>query len=241
MTHRWYALRCVAVQRWRDVSAAVIVLTLVACSSHSASKADQGRSVAAEAGLPKDVADFFALAAAGTQATYRVSLDTVDPAGNKLQVTTTQRPPDVRVDTFHADGTIDSSLALKGRRYQCTMAANQWQCGDLGPSSSNNDDVFGATAVQLAVDRFKQRAADYDFHVEQRTIANVAATCLLTTRKPGHEQDPSLGSSATLCVSHEGAVLDAEVSSGKLTASSYSTTIPDDALALPAAITPTSS
>jgi len=170
-----------------------------------------------------------------------VSLDTTDAAGNKLQVTTTQRPPDVRVDTFHADGTIDSTLALEGHRYQCTMAANQWQCGDLGISSSNNDEVFGATAVQLAIDRFKQRAADYDFRVEDRTIANVKATCLLTTRKAGHDQDPSLGTSATLCLSPDGAILSADVPSGKLTASSYTTTIPDDALRLPAAVSSSSS
>ena len=221
--------------------AAVALLALAACGSHSASKADQGRSIADAAGFPKDVADFFALAATGTQATYRVSLDTTDSAGKKLQVTTTQRPPDVRVDTFHADGTIDASLSLKGHRYQCTMAANQWQCGDLGISSSAADEVFGPTAVQLAVDRFKARAADYDFRVEGRTIVNVPAKCLSTTRKPGHDQDPTLGASATLCLSPEGAILSADVPSGSLTASSYSTTIPDDALTLPAAVTPMSS
>lgn len=224
-------------QRW----GVAILLALVACGGHTETKADQGRSIAAEAGLSKEVAGFFALAASGTQATYRVSLDTTDTTGNKLQVTTTQRPPDVRVDTFHADGTIDSTLALKGHRYQCTMAANQWQCGDLGISSSNNDEVFGATAVQLAIDRFKQRAADYDFRVEDRTIANVKATCLLTARKAGHDQDPSLGASATLCLSHEGAILSAEVPSGTLLASSYTTSIPDDALTLPAAVSSSSS
>jgi len=207
------------VQRW----GAVILLALVACGGHTETKADQGRSIAAGAGLSKEVAAFFALAASGTKATYRVSLDTTDSAGNKLQVTTTQRPPDVRVDTFHADGTIDATLALKGRRYQCTMAAKQWQCGDLGVATSDNSEVFGATAVQLAIDRFKQRAADYDFRVEDRMIANVKATCLLT------------------CLSREGAILSAEVPSGTLTASSYATTIPDDALTLPAPVSSSSS
>jgi hypothetical protein len=221
--------------------AAIFLVALVACGGNGESKADQGRSIADAAGLPKDVADFFALAATGTQATYRVSLDTTDGAGNRLQVTTTQRPPDVRVDTFQADGTIDATLALGGHRYQCTMAANQWQCGDLGVASSNSDEVFGATAVQLAVDRLKQRAADYDFRVEQRTIVNVRASCLLTTRKAGRDADPSLGASATLCLSPEGAILHAEVPSGTLTASSYTTAIPDDALALPAAVSSSSS
>ena len=234
MTRRSYAVPSLAVQRWP----AIILVALAACGSHSESKADQGRSIAGAAGLPKDVADFFALAAAGTEATYRVSLDTTDSAGQQLQVTTTQRPPDVRVDTFHADGTIDASLALKGHHYQCTMAAGQWQCGDLGVSSSASGEVFGVTAVQLAIDRFKARAADYDFRVERRIIVNEQATCLLTTRKPGHDQDPSLGTAATLCLSPQGAILSAEVPSGSLTASSYTTTIPDDALTLPAPVVP---
>lgn len=223
-------------------SAAVILLAaLAACGGHTQSKADQGRSIAQTAGLPRDVGDFFALGAHGTQATYRVALDTTDTAGNTLQVTITQRAPDVRVDTFHSDGTIDASLTIGGHRYQCTMSASQWQCGDLGPSSSDSNELFGPTAVQLAIDRFRQRANDYDFRVEERTIANVKAKCLVTTRKPGHDQDPSLGSSATLCLSPEGAILRAEVPSGTLTAASYTTSIPDDALKLPAPVTPPSS
>lgn len=211
-----------------------MVLTLAACGGSSASKSDQGRSIAEGAGLPTEVADFFALAATGARTTYQVSLVTTDAAGNKLQVTTSQRPPDVRVDTFRADGSIDASLALAGHRYQCTMTAGQWQCGDLGVSSSNPDEVFGATTVQLAIERFKQRAADYDFRVEPRTIANVKATCLLTTRKAGHDLDPTLGTSATLCLSDEGAILSAETPSGTLAAASYTTSIPDDAFKLPA-------
>lgn len=214
----------------------VVALTLASCGGSGPSKADQGRSIAEHAGLPGDVADFFALAAKGTQATYRVSLDTTDDKGAKLQVTTTQRPPDVRVDTFHADGTIDATFSVRGQRSECTRANDQWQCGELGPSSSSSDDVFGASAVSLAIDRFRQRATDYDFRVEHRTIANVDATCLVTTRKPGHDQDPSLGPSATLCLSAEGAILRAETGAGTLSASSYTTKIPDDAFALPAPI-----
>ena len=217
----------------------VLVLTVAAlsgCGGSGPSKAEQGRSIAEQAGLPKDVADFFALAAKGTQASYRVSLDTTDAKGAKLQVTTTHRPPDVRVDSFHADGTIDATLSVHGQRYECTRANDQWQCGDLGPSSSSSDDVFGASAVSLAIDRFRQRAADYDFRVDHRTIANVDATCLVTARKPGHDQDPSLGASATLCLSAEGAVLRAETGTGTLSASSYTTDIPADAFALPVPI-----
>jgi len=228
------------VQSRAIATAAALVFALTACGGGGASRSDQARSVAQQAGLSKDVADFFALAAAGPQATYRVSLDTADSKGAKLQVTTTRRPPDVRVDTFHADGTIDATISTKGQRYECTRANDQWQCGDLGPSSSSSDDVFGVSGVQLAIDRFRQRATDYDFRVEHRTIANVGATCLVTNRKAGHDQDPSLGASATLCLSAEGATLRAETAAGTLNASSYSTDIPVDAFSLPAPISSSS-
>ena len=225
-------------QRW--VVASVVVVALGACGGGGPSKAEQGRSIAEQAGLPSDVADFFALAANGTRATYRVSLETTDAKGAKLQVTTTQRPPDVRVDTFHADGTIDATFSVRGQRYECTRANEQWQCGELGPASSSSDDVFGASAVSLAIDRFRQRATDYDFRVEHRTIANVDATCLVTNRKPGHDGDPSLGAAATLCVSREGAILRAETGTGTLSASSYTTDIAGDAFTLPASISSSS-
>ena len=219
-------------QRWL----VVCVLALGACGSSSPTKADQGRSIAEEAGLPADVADFFAQASGGTRAPYRVTLTTTDTAGKPLHVTTTERPPDERVDTFHADGTIDASITTQGHHYQCTMAANHWDCGDLGTASTSSGQIFGATAVQLAIDRFRQRAGDYDFRVEPRAIAGASAKCLVTTRKPGHEQDPTVGASATLCLSPEGAVVLAETPSGTLTATAYTTAIPPDAFALPAAV-----
>src|SRR5205807_7062333 len=57
----------------------------------------------------------------------------------------------------------------------------------------------------------------------------VGATCLVTSRKAGHDQDPSLGASATLCLSAQGAILRAETAAGTLSAASYSTDIPGDA------------
>jgi hypothetical protein len=229
------------VQRWRfAIGIALALATLTACGGGGATKAEQGRSIAEQAGLPKEVADFFALAAAGTQATYRVSLETTDPKGAKLQVTTTQRPPDVRVDTFHSDGTIDSTLSVEGRRYQCTKAGDQWQCGDLGPGAETNNEVFDPAAVQRAIDGFRQRAADYDFRVERRSIANVDATCLVTTRKPGKDKDPLLGAAATLCLSPQGAIVRAEEPSSTLAATSYATDIPADTFTLPAPISSSS-
>lgn len=217
----------------------VVVLGVAACGGQAPTKADQGRSIAEQAGLAPDVASFFSLAASGANATYRATVDTKDANGNPLQVTTTRRPPDTRLDTFHADGTVDSTISVDGRSYQCTMAANHWDCGELGVSPSTSVQVFNPTAVQSAIDRFRQRANDYDFRVEDRQVAGISARCLITTRKPGHDQDPSLGASATLCLSRDGVVVLVDVPSGSITATAYTPTIPEDAFTLPAPLTPT--
>jgi hypothetical protein len=214
----------------------VVLVVAAACGGNSQTKADQGRSIAEAAGLSKDVTDFFALAASGTNATYRSTIETTDTTGKPLQVTTTQRPPDHRFDTFHADGTIDSTISVGGHSFQCAMTANHWDCGELGRKPSTDSEVFGPTAVQGAIDGFRKRANDYDFRVEERKVAGIAARCLITTRKPGREQDPSLGASATLCVSPEGVIVLVEVPAGSVTATAYTTTIPSDAFNLPAPV-----
>jgi hypothetical protein len=239
MAGRWYALPSTGVRR---LLFAVILgaMATTACGGHSTTKADQGRSIAEQAGLAPEVASFFALAASGATATYRSTVQTTESNGNPLQVTTTERPPDSRFDAFHADGTIDSTIAVGGHSYQCTMAANHWDCGELGVAGSTTGQVFSPSVVQGAIDKFRERASDYDFRVEDRQLVGVKARCLITTRKPGHDQDSSLGATATLCLSPEGAILLVETPSGSLTATSYSTTIPDDAFKLPAAVSPPS-
>jgi hypothetical protein len=222
---------------WNSL-AAVVLLVVAACSGHAQTKVDQGRSIAEQAGLSKEVAAFFALAASATNATYRSTVETSDATGKPVQVTTTQRPPDSRFDTFHADGGVDSTILLSGHSYQCTMAANHWDCGELGPTPTSGAQVFSPSAVQKAIDGFRQRANDYDFRVEDRPLVGVTARCLITTRKAGHDQDSSLGASATLCLSPEGAVMLVETPSGSITATAYSTTIPNDAFTLPAPVAP---
>ena len=237
MAGRWYALPSVVVRRWL----AVVLLGVAACGGHAQTKADQGRSIAEQAGLAPDVATFFSLAASGTNATYRATVETTDTTGKPLQVTTTQRPPDTRFDTFHADGTVDSTISWAG-----TAISARWpRTTGIAASSERphrpSAQVFNPSAVQSAIDRFRQRANDYDFRVEDRPMVGITARCLITTRKPGHEQDSSLGASATLCLSPEGAVVLVDVPSGSITATAYSTTIPGDAFTLPAPVTTTSS
>lgn len=151
-----------------------------------------------------------------------------------MQISVAQRPPDRRVDVFGADGTIESTFRVGASAYQCTKTTS-WACGTLtqqasgGPGEPLSDDTVAA-----AIDRFRERAGDYDFRVDRRTIAGADARCLVTTRKAGHEQDPSLGTSATMCVSPEGAVLAVDVPTGGYAATGYSTTVGADVFTLPA-------
>jgi len=239
MEDRWYALRSEIVRRVIVVLLGVTLFGVAGCGGHTQSKADQGKAIAEQAGLAPDVASFFALATAGSSATYRATVETTDTTGKPLQLTTTQRPPDSRFDAFHADGTVDSTINVSGHSYQCTMAANHWDCGDLGVTPTTSAQVFNPTIVQSAIDKFRARANDYDFRTEDRQLVGITTRCLITTRKPGHDQDSSLGASATLCLSPEGAVLLVETPSGSITATSYTTTIPNDAFTLPAPVSPT--
>lgn len=239
MRDRWYALPSDTVRRVLVVLLGVTLCGVAACGGQPQTKADQGKAIAEQAGLAPDVASFFALATAGTTATYRATVQTTDTTGKPLQLTTTQRPPDSRFDAFHADNTVDSTITVSGHSYQCTMAANHWDCGDLGVTPTTSAQVFNPTIVNSAIGRFRSRANDYDFRTEDRQLAGIKARCLVTTRKPGHDQDSSLGASATLCLSPEGAVVLVDTPSGVVTVTAYTTTIPADAFTLPAPVSPT--
>ena len=93
-----------------------------------------------------------------------------------VQITTAQRPPDRRVDIFNADGTVDATIATKDGTYQCSQANSQWQCGQLGQATGSDNGVLSADTVKQAADGFRQRAADFDFRIEPRSIANVSVS-----------------------------------------------------------------
>src|SRR5205085_3116146 len=111
-----------------------------------------------------------------------------------------------------------------------------WDCGEVGVAPSSTAGVFSPTVVQAAISTFRERAADYDFRVEDRSIAATNARCLVTTLKAGHSTDSTLGATGTLCLSSEGAVLLIETPSGSVSATQYTTTIPSDAFTLPAPV-----
>jgi hypothetical protein len=220
------------------IAALLMVGAVGACSSGAPTKADQGRSIAEDAGLPKDVADFFASAVSPAGGGFRVVYDITDTDGKPSQVTLTQQEPKRRVDVFHADGTIDSTIGTGARNVQCTKTGDTWQCGNLegaiGAQPSNG--VLDTNALSAAAERLRERAADFDFRIDTRNIAGVSARCLVTTRKPEAASDPSLGASGTLCLSSEGALLLGETPTGRFEAKEYSTTIPTDAFDLPAPV-----
>jgi hypothetical protein len=207
---------------------------LAACGSSGSSRSDQGRSIASGAGLPKDVADVFALALNAASATFTVSYASTDASGSATQITITQQPPNRRLDVIQADGTVESTFRTVSISYQCTKSPD-WSCGTLGRASDGDlGDPLGADVVAGALTKLRDQAEDYDFHTDQRRLVGVDARCLVTTLKAGHDSQASLGASGTLCVSPEGAVLLVDVPTGKLTATDYSTSVATDAFHLPA-------
>lgn len=229
----------------RAAAVFVAALTLApvataACSSSGPSRADQGRSIASAAGLSADVGDVFALVLQGASATYTATYATKDSAGNDLQVTVAQRPPDRRVDAFTADGTIESTFRLGAVAYQCTKpsgAGAPWTCGalatDTGAGGSGTDPL-APDAVASAVDTFRQRANDFDFRVEHRPIAGIDARCLVITPRSAAAQSSAASSSTSLCVAPDGGLLAVDKPSGSFSATAYSTTVDASSLQLPA-------
>lgn len=215
--------------------AALVATGLAGCGDDPApeeQRADQVGGAATEAGLPDDVAAFLADAAEGT-GTFRVVYEVADPEGGATQrVTITQRPPDRRVDVEQADGAAQSTIGTAGGTTSCTRAAGDepWRCEPAagGPT----DGAFDPEVVSALADALAEQASSYDFTVEDRTVAGVAARCLVTTLRSGVD-DPALGSTGTLCTSAEGARLLTETPSGTLRAIEYSTTVDDGAFALP--------
>lgn len=221
------------------VAASLLTVVAAACSSSAPSRADQGRSIASAAGLRDDVGEVFALALQGASATYTVTYTTKDSAGNEVQLTVTQRPPDRRIDDFRPDGTIESTFRLGSVAYQCTKQPGNdgaWTCGalatDTGGGGSSTDPLSPDT-LRAAIANFSQRAADFDFRVEHRSIIGIDARCLVTTRKPTSASSDATGT-ATLCVAPDGGLLAVEVPTGSFSATAYSTSVDAQSLQLPA-------
>ena len=84
------------------------------------------------------------------------------------------------------------------------------------------EEALGDFAEQLA-----GQTDAFALTVEERTIAQVDATCLITEPKPGTVIDPSGPGAETICLSAEGAQLLVDAAGDRFVAESYSTEVPD--------------
>jgi len=166
-------------------------------------RAAQARRAAVEAGLDDDVADFLGLLARGDTATYEVRFP--GPAeGTELVVR--NRPPDRRVDVVQRDEVVEVRQVVDGEAFTCTRDEG----GDLTCERTDalveGPGVFTSGALEELAESLAARRTDYSFAIEEREVAGVGASCLVTTRKAGRD-DPALGAEGTICAAPTGVVL----------------------------------
>jgi len=190
------------------------LLAVAACSdepSASDARTEQIRDVAEEAGLPDEVVDVLELAARGVDGTFQVTY----PGDEGASIVISQAPPDRRLDIVVGDRVIESRVFRDGVGYRCTppkgASDGSLDCtrseGALDAPGAFTEEALRAFAGDLA------SADDLDLRVEERTIAETLASCLVA----GEE---------TICLSDEGAQLLVDVGDDRLEASGYTTDVP---------------
>ena len=196
--------------------AVVLLLLLTACSddpSASDERADQIREVAEDADLPDDVVDVLELAARGADGTFQVTY----PGDDGTSIVISQDPPDRRIDVVIGDRVVESRVVRGGIGYRCAPAQDDPD-GSLDCTRSETGlegpGAFTEEALRSFADDLAASREDVDLRVESRTIAETDATCLVA----GDE---------TICVSDEGAQLLVDVGDDRLSASGYTTDVPD--------------
>jgi phage baseplate assembly protein gpV len=199
---------------------------LAACGddpSVAEERAAQVREAASEAGLPDEVVEVLVLAARGSLATFRVTY----PGTEGAQVVVAQAPPDQRVDIVAAGTVVESRVLRDGIAHQCRLDdGGRLRCeraaGGLEVPGAFTEEALDAFTEQLAasVDAVELR-------VEERTIADTDATCLVSAPKAGTPLDGSEPANDALCLSPEGAQLLLDAGGERLVADSYSTDVPE--------------
>lgn len=117
--------------------------------------------------------------------------------------------PDASYRVVYGEG--DHRLVVTQREGERRVDAGQGGRAAL-PSDPG---PFDEAAVARLVERLKASRADYTFDVEDRRMLGVTARCLVTAPRHGE------GTTGTLCVSPEGALLLAEGATGELRATEY--------------------
>lgn len=220
----------------RALVAAVLCAALLgACGGDDdvgATRADQARQVAADAGLPEPVQDVLASAATSATRTFTVTY--------KLAVegstTIVQDPPRRRIELVLGSGagvTTRVTITNKDGTFACSKSVDAWTCR----TSTAEAAAFGPLGVgdiqRTTADLVAARKS-YTFRVAPRTVAKTRTRCLITELRPGQEPDPTRGNRGVLCVAPEGVPLLIEGGQTTITATSYRPHADPDAFELPA-------
>ncbi len=219
--------------RWlrsRPVRRALVVplLVLLGCGDDgdaADTRADQVRAAAEDAGLPDDVADVLVLAAQGIDGTFQVTY----PGETGTGLVVSQSPPNRRIDVVTGDRVVSSRVFRDGVGYECSppkddpaaaLVCTRTQGALQAPG------VFTDEALDQFTHDLGASTDEIDLSVESRTIADVAATCLVAVPKPGSVDGTEPGVE-TLCLSDEGGQLLVDVGGERLVAEAYTTEVPD--------------
>jgi hypothetical protein len=187
----------------------------------------QVREAAADAGLDAEVADVLALAARGATATFQVSYPGTDGAS----LVVSQDPPNRRVDVLQAGLLVQSQVVRDSVGYRCQLPArgrpgDELECTRTG-GAIESPGAFSEDALTTFTEELAASLDALDLTVEERTIAGVPASCLVTAPKAGTVLDPDGPGVDTICLSDEGAQLLVDRGGERVVADDYSTTVPD--------------
>lgn len=192
-------------------------------------RADQARTSAIEAGLAPEVADFLALAARAPFATYRATYPTTD-ATSTVVVTTSDGA--LRVDIVSIDVVTEVRLVVDGTSWSCPRSDEGTYACTVIDAVVDGPGIFGEDALARLTESLRARIEDYDFVLRDEVVADVDATCLVTTVRAGRDR-PDLVPSATLCLAPSGAIVRMDRDGERFEASAYAATVPEDAFVRP--------
>jgi hypothetical protein len=190
-------------------------------------RVEQVRQAALDAGLEEDVADVLALAARGATATFQVTYAGADGA----EVVVSQAPPNRRIDALTAGLIVQSQVVRDGVAYLCELAPDG-QPGDAlecerTQGAIPSQGAFTVEALETFADELAASRDGLDLTVEERTIAEVPATCLVSAPVAGTPLDGSGPGVDTLCLSEDGAQLLVDVGGERAVASAYTSEVPE--------------
>lgn len=186
-------------------------------------RADQVRDAAEEADLAGEVTDVLLLAARGVDGTFQVTY-----AGEEgTSIVISQRPPDRRVDVVAGTKVVSSQVVRGGVAYRCEPPEDD-PSGPLAcRRTAGSVDAPGAFTEE-ALDAFTEALTsdDLELRVEERTIAEATATCLVAD--PGRGPTDGTGPGVeTICLSAAGAQLLVDTAGERLVAEAYTTDVPE--------------